>query len=99
MRAKSLAKILIIACFVLAVFELSVANRLTSAGLILKEISQKEEELEEENESLESKVASASSLTRLARRAQESGFVKPQIIYLTPSLPVAMESFNGNSPR
>ncbi|MBI5465526.1 hypothetical protein HY946_02860 [Candidatus Gottesmanbacteria bacterium] len=93
-----LAKIIISITLFLLLLQVVVANRLTTAGLTLDSLADQEQELRQENELLERKIATFSSLTQVAQKAAEAGFVKPQPFYLIPEFPVAQE-LNVNAPR
>lgn len=94
-----LARITIVITIFLLILQVVVANRLTTAGLTLNQLGAKEESLNEENELLEKKIASSSSLTAIAQKAEGLGFIKSQLLYLTPSFPVALENSNVSLAR
>lgn len=94
-----LAKIIIGLIIFLLLLQVVVANRLTTVGLTLGSLADQEQNLKEENELLERKIATFSSLTQVAQRAQEAGFVKPQPFYLIPEFPIVLENLNVNAPR
>lgn len=96
--AGRLAKIIISLTIFLLLLQVVVANRLTTAGLTLTQLSEQEGRLRQDNELLERKIATFSSLTQIGKRAEEAGFVKPQPFYLIPEFPVAQE-LNVNAPR
>lgn len=60
----------------LAVIQVAVTNSLSTKGLILESLRKEAASYKEENAFLKTEVASASSITRIAELARESGFVK-----------------------
>jgi len=94
-----LAKIIISITVFLLLLQVVIANHLTTAGLTLDSLVREEQVLQEENEILERKIATFSSLTQVGKRAEEAGFVTSQPFYLIPEFPVAAEFLNVNAPR
>ncbi len=78
----------------LLLLQVIVANRLTSAGLTLNEIEKERQTLLGENELLERRIATFSSLTQISQRASAAGFKKAQTYYLSPEFPVAASNLN-----
>lgn len=93
-----LAKIIAIIAIFLLLLQVVVANRLTTAGLTLDSLAGQEQGLRQENELLERKIATFSSITYIAQKAAEAGFAKPQPFYLIPEFPVAGQ-ININASR
>ena len=79
---------------ILALCELIVFNQFVGSGKQVRSIDIAIDELRAENEVLEQKVASASSLMTISSKAREQGFIEPsknQFITLVPDqLPVAI---------
>lgn len=90
-----LTRIIVFIVVCLLLLQVMAANRLTTAGLKLTDLEKQKESLSEENDYLERKIATFSSLTRIAQKAAEDGFAKAQTLYLTPELPVAFGNLNG----
>jgi len=90
-----ITKIIIAITIILVIGQVLIANRLTSFGLTLNKLNQEKQGLDEENKHWQQQIASSSSLTRLAEKAAENGYIKAQTLYLTPKLPVALEDTNG----
>jgi len=77
-------KVLIFILVFLAVFQMVVANQLVTAGGKLGQIDEKIKRLEEENELLKKEIAIFSSLSTIAEKAKEIGFLKAEnFLYLT----------------
>ncbi|MFH0863633.1 MAG: hypothetical protein V1858_00880 [Candidatus Gottesmanbacteria bacterium] len=74
-----------------------VANHLTAAGLNINQMEQQKQLFKDENSLMEKKIASYSSLIKIAQRAADAGFVKPDSYYLSPEYPVAAGNFNVNT--
>lgn len=96
-KLSKLAQIVtLIICFLL-VLQIIVANRLNSSGLLLSSLEQKSEDLSLQNDLLARKIATFSSLTQIAGRASELGYVKAKTYYLSPQIPVALGNTNGTA--
>lgn len=69
----------VLSCFVfvsLCVTEIIIANSMVSLGKEVKTINDELDTLQYQNEALEKKIASASSLVSIKARASELGFVE-----------------------
>lgn len=61
-----------------------------SSGAKLQEIENENAILEEENRAITQRIVSESSLSQVAKKAEELGFTKPEeIVYLSTQKPVA----------
>ena len=79
-----LFKILIFALLLLGTFQVIVSNQLANAGEKLTQIEKEIKTLEEENEELKREIAISSSLTTIAEKAEEMGFLRMEnFLYLT----------------
>ena len=77
-------KILISILIFLGLFQVVVSNQLATAGEKLTQIDERIRGLENENERLKRKIAISSSLTTIAEKAEEIGFLKVEnFLYLT----------------
>jgi len=77
-------KILISILIFLGLFQVVVSNQLATAGEKLTQIDEKIRGLENENERLKREIAISSSLTTIAEKAEEIGFLKVEnFLYLT----------------
>ena len=77
-------KLLALILILLGVFQLIISNRLATAGEKLTQINKEIKALEEENERLKKEIAISSSLTTIAKKADEMGFLKVEnFLYLT----------------
>lgn len=77
-------KILVLILVILAAFQIIVSNQLATAGEKLTEIDQEIKFLEEENDRLKREIAISSSLTTIAKKAEEAGYLKTEdFLYLT----------------
>lgn len=77
-------KILAFIVILLSVFQIIVSNRLATAGEQLAEADKEIKILAEKNERLKKEIAVSSSLTTVAKKAEEAGFLKMEnFIYLT----------------
>jgi len=94
-----LTKIIVSLTLILVIIQIVVANRLSSAGFILNSLKNEEKSLTKENELLERKIATSSSLTHIAKKAEDEGFVKAQTLYLSPKVSVAAGFLNVNAPK
>lgn len=90
-----ITKIIIGLTVILLLLQVLVANRLTNVGLSLRDFDDQEQRLSEENEILERKIATFSSLTQIAKRATEMGFAPAKTYYLSPEFSVAGAYLNG----
>lgn len=75
-RCTFLLSAIFLIIIVLAVAQVVVTNSLSTQGLILESLRRDAASYKEENQFLKTEVASASSITRIAELARESGFVK-----------------------
>lgn len=94
-----LAKIIILIIFALLLIQVIVANRLTSDGITINRLESERGTLSEENQLLEREIATSSSLTQIAVKAEEAGFIKAQPLFLAPEVPVAAGFINVNASR
>lgn len=94
-----LAKIIILIIFTLLLIQVIVANRLTSDGITLNRLESEGGAISEENQLLEREIATSSSLTKIAVKAEEAGFTKAQPLFLVPEVPVAAGFTNVNASR
>ena len=90
-------KIIIAGVFILMIVQVIVANRLTSIGLTVAALDAKNQSFIKENDDLERKIATLSSLTKISQRAEASGFIKSQIVFLKPEISVALNNLNGTT--
>ncbi len=90
-----LTKIIVGLTIILLLLQVVVANRLTNVGLSLTELDSQQQQLNEENELLQRKIATFSSLTQIAQRASELGFAPAHAYYLAPEFSVAAGNLNG----
>lgn len=81
---------------ILGVVEIILTNQLAGSGKAVRMVDLTVDEIRQQNELLEQRVASASSLMTIASRAQEMGFVEPtksQYLTIAPQeLPVAFNN-------
>lgn len=98
-KLRKLTKLVIFIFLVLVFLQVAVANRLTTAGSTFTQLLTQKERLDQENDSLETKIASASSLVQLAEISQQQGFIKPHFLYLEKQIPVALGSLATNVAR
>lgn len=97
MSLSKLTRIVLGLALILLILQVVVANRLTTAGLTLTNLEKQRQDLNRENELLERKIATFSSLTAVAQKAAEEGFVKAQTVYFVPQFPVAAKDLNGTA--
>ena len=77
-------KILILILIILGIFQIFVSNQLATAGERLSKTDEEIKALEEENEFLKKEIATCSSLTTIAKKAEEAGFLRVEnFLYLT----------------
>ncbi len=93
-KLAKLTKTILVLNIFLLFLQVLVANRLTTAGLTLSQTESETTILRDENEFLERKIASFSSLVSVSQKAAEAGYVKPKIYYLVSEVPVALENLN-----
>jgi cell division protein FtsL len=86
-----LAKVLVFLVLFLALVQVYISHRLTTAGKLVGETEAKTEQVRQENEIIQEEIDQEGSLTVVAERAEELGF-RPakEIVYLTPETPVAL---------
>lgn len=83
-RCTFLLSTIFLIIIVLAVTQIVVTNRLSTSGLILEGLREETTSYKQENEVLKTEIASASSITKIAKLAKQSGFVKdPSPLVLT----------------
>ena|SRR5690348_16817601 len=91
---RSIVKSIPVIVIILAIVELLWSNTLVGSGKQVSSIDLQILSLQQENARLEQKVASASSLTTLAVKATEAGFVTPKktqfVMIGNETLPVAL---------
>lgn len=93
-KLAKLTKTILVLNIILLLLQVLVANRLTTAGLTLSQMDSKVMTLRDENEFLERKIATFSSLVQVSQKAAEAGYVKPKLYYLVSEVPVALENLN-----
>lgn len=89
MRRKIFLSLVIFIVAGLAALQLYVSHRLATAGQDLRDMQGKIEELKLENELLKSEIATSSSLTTIAQKADSLGFKSAAYLYLEKP-PVAL---------
>lgn len=78
----------------LAVVQVVVSNKLSTAGIELENLQSKVDAYRKENINLDEKVLEASSLQNLSKKARAIGFVQAKSqIYLTNPVPLALKNF------
>jgi len=91
MRKINLPILIIVLVIALALVQLFITNRLSTAGGSIKEMEIQASRLEDKNEQLRQDVNRFGSLRRISQEAEKAGFVaNSQLFYLTPEIPVAM---------
>lgn len=86
-----LIKLLFVVIALLLVGNVVVANQAVDESVTVKAISADISALTAQNQSLRSQVAAAGSLSHIAERVTELGFVEtPQIVSLVPTSTVAL---------
>ena len=98
MQLRKLNKIIILGVFLLMVIQVFVANRITTIGTTISKLETEKQDLKTENDNLERKISTYSSLTIIAQKAKDAGFEKSELIYLNPDVSVALNNLNV-SPR
>ena len=95
MKKPLLLIIFIVAIIVgLAVTQVVISNKLSTAGIELENLQTKAAQYKKENTLLEEKVLEASSLRNLYKKAKTLGFVQAKSqIFLSNPLPLALKSF------
>ncbi|MCL4382540.1 MAG: hypothetical protein M1575_00085 [Patescibacteria group bacterium] len=93
-KLAKLTKTILVLNVILLLLQVFVANRLTTAGLTLSQTENETMILRDENEFLERKIASFSSLVSVSQKAAEAGYTKPKLYYLVSEVPVALENLN-----
>jgi hypothetical protein len=89
-RTKLLLGILVGIILSLVVTQVVASNRISTAGIELSLLQTDLKEIKRENSLLKEKILTLSSLTLLASRAGELGFVEgKQAIYINAPLPLA----------
>ena len=79
-----LFKVLIFVLILLGIFQVIVSNQLANAGEKLTQIEEEIKILEEKNEWFKREIAISSSLTTIAEKAEEMGFLRVEnFLYLT----------------
>lgn len=91
-KLSGLSKIMVSLTALLLVLQIVMANRLTTAGLNLDRLVVEREKTEEDNQFLTIKIASYSSLTYMRMISAKAGFDKAAVLYLKPSLGVALKT-------
>lgn len=78
----------------LAIGQVAVSNRLSTAGIELENLQNETAMYKKENTLIEEKILEASSLQNLSKKAKSIGFVPVRSqVYLTNPLPLALKSF------
>lgn len=93
-KLAKLTKTILVLNIILLFLQVLVANRLTTAGLTLSQMDNEVMTLRDENEFLERKIATFSSLVSVSQKAAEAGYTKPKLYYLVAEIPVALENLN-----
>lgn len=75
-RAAFLVTVILLAIGVLSAVQLFVSNKLSTSGSALKAIQEEETLLREENAMLRASITDAFSLTKIASKASELGFIR-----------------------
>lgn len=86
-------------CLILLLSQIIVANRLTAAGSTFNQLLAQKESLNQENDLLAVKIASASSLAQITKLSQDEGFKEPNFLYLGKQIPVALNNLTTNVAR
>jgi hypothetical protein len=85
-----------LAVIILGVVEIILTNQLAGSGKAVRLVDLTVDDIRQQNELLEQRVASASSLMTIASRAYEMGFIEPaksQYLTVAPQeLPVAFNN-------
>jgi len=83
--------ILVITMACLLGFQVYISNRIATSGKIISQLEQRSIELEDSNRKLLSDNVEEFSLTTLAQKAKELGFVEPQaVLHMGDSSRLAM---------
>lgn len=91
-RSISLFGFLILTIIFLSVVQVAVSSKLSTVGIELDELEEKINLYEKENTNLSEKYLFETSLTNVASKAAQLGFVeKKSRIYLTTPLPLAVK--------
>ena len=98
-KLRKLTKLVIIISLLLLFLQVVVANRLTTAGLTFSRLLEQKERLNEDNDLLAVKIASASSLAQITKISQSEGFKEPRFLYLEKQIPVALGNLTTNVAR
>lgn len=98
-KLRKLTKLVILICLVLLFSQVWVANRLTVAGSTFSQFLTEKENLDQENDLLETKIASVSSLTQIAEISRSEGFGDSHFLYLKKQMPVALGNLTTNVAR
>lgn len=98
-KLRKLTKLVILLSLFLFLLQIWVANRLTIAGSTFTRLAVRKESLREENNFLETKIASASSLAQIAQLSRIEGFTKANFLYLENQIPVALGNSTTNVAR
>ena len=89
-RTKILLGILITIVLILVVTQVAASNRISTAGIELSTLQSDLKDIKRENSLLREKILTLSSLTLIASRAGEMGFVEgKQAIFISSPLPLA----------
>lgn len=98
-KLRKLTKLVILICLILLLLQVIVANRLTAAGSSFSRLLTEKENLDQGNDLLETKIASASSLAQITKLSQSAGFKEPNFFYLEKQIPVALSNLTTNVAR
>lgn len=98
-KLRKLTKLVMFISLILLLLQVAVANRLTSAGSTFNQLLTLKENLDQENDLLETKIASASSLAQITQISQSEGFTKANFLYLENQISVALSNLTTNVAR
>lgn len=85
-------KVLFSALIFLGLVQVMISNQLATAGEKLTQLDREIKALEEENGSLRKEIAVSSSLTTIAEKAEEDGFLKAESFLYLVEEPFALNS-------
>ncbi len=91
MKKTNLPILVILFVVGLAIVQLVITHRLSTAGETIKEIEIEASRLEEKNELFRQEINKLGSLRRISQEAEKLGFIRQNnLLHLTPEVPVAM---------
>lgn len=98
-KLQKLTKLVMFISLILLLLQMMVANRLTTAGSAFSSLLTQKESLDQENDLLATKIASASSLAQITQISRSEGFKEPRFIYLENQISVALGNLTTNVAR